>query len=164
MDRLIQASDLKRYSTIFLQAVIVLLGLGALALMLWEPHLEGRNAHATLFEIYFKDPFLAYAYVASLPFFMALYQTFKVLGYARQHTVFSPAAVKALRTIKHCAMSIVGFVAVGEIFIMLGNSDDRAGGVFLGILISFGSVVVASAAAVFERIVQNAVEIQSRTA
>jgi hypothetical protein len=43
--------------TIFLQAVIVLIGIGALALMLWEPHIEGRNAHATLFEIYFNDPF-----------------------------------------------------------------------------------------------------------
>lgn len=70
---------MKRGSTIFLQAVIVLLGIGALALMLWEPHLEGRNAHATTFEIYFNDPFLAYAYVASIPFFTALYQAFKVL-------------------------------------------------------------------------------------
>lgn len=41
--------------------VVVLGGIGALAFMLWEPHLEGRNAHAGLFEIYFKDPFLAYA-------------------------------------------------------------------------------------------------------
>ena len=54
---------MKRSSTIFLQVVIVLIGIGALALMLWEPHIEGRNAHATLFEIYFKDPFLAYAYI-----------------------------------------------------------------------------------------------------
>jgi len=70
--------------TIFLQAVIVLIGIGALALMLWEPHIEGRNAHTTLFEIYFKDPFLAYAYLASIPFFVALYQVFKVLGYIGQ--------------------------------------------------------------------------------
>ena len=53
---------MKRSSTTFLQLVIVLIGIGALALLLWEPHIEGRNAHATLFEIYFKDLFLAYAY------------------------------------------------------------------------------------------------------
>ena len=52
---------MKKGPTIFLQVVIVLIGMGALGLMLWEPHIEGRNAHATLFEIYFKDPFLAYA-------------------------------------------------------------------------------------------------------
>ena len=151
----------KRRSTIFLQAVIVLIGIGALVVMLWEPNIEGRNAHATLFEVYFKDPFLAYAYIASIPFFVALYQAFKVLGYAGQNKVFSPAAVKALRTIKYCAISIIGFVAVGEIFIMLNDSDDRAGGVFIGILITFGSVVSATAAAMFERILQNAVDIKS---
>jgi len=151
---------MKRCS-IFLQVVIVLIGIGVLALMLWEPQIEGRNAHATLFEIYFKDPFLAFAYVASTPFFVALYQAFKVLGYAGQNKIFSQAAVKALRTIKYCAISIIGFVAVGEIFIMLNTSDDRAGGVFMGILITFGSVVIATAAAMFERILQNALEIKS---
>ena len=144
--------------TLFLQAVILLLGIGALALLLWEPHLEGRNAHATLFAIYFKDPFLAYAYVAAIPFFVALYQACKVLGYIGQNKAFSQATVKALRTIKFCALAIIGFVAVGELFIMLGNSDDRAGGIFIGILITFGSIVVATAAATFERILQNAVD------
>src|SRR5712672_263896 len=152
---------MKRSSTIFLQIVVVLIGIGALAVMLWEPHVEGRNAHATVFEIYFKDPFLAYAYLASIPFFVALYQAFKVLGYAGQNKVFSQAAVNALRTIKYCAIAIIGFVAVGEIFIMLGNSDDRAGGVFMGILITFGSIVIATAAAMFERILQNAVNMKS---
>jgi Protein of unknown function (DUF2975) len=147
--------------TMFLQAVIVLIGIGALALMLWEPHIEGRNAHATLFEIYFKDPFLAYAYLSSIPFFVALYQAFQVLGYIGENKAFSQAAVKALRTIKFCALAIIGFVAVGELFIVLGNSDDRAGGVFIGILITFGSVVIATAAAMFERILQNAVDIKS---
>jgi len=145
----------------FLQAVIVLIGIGALALMLWEPHIEGRNAHATLFEIYFKDPFLAYAYLSSIPFFVALYQAFQVLGYIGENKAFSQAAVKALRTIKFCAIAIIGFVAGGEIFIMLGDSDDRAGGVFLGILITFGAVVVAAAAAMFERVLQSAVDTEN---
>ena len=153
---------MKRSSTIFLQMVIVLIGIGALAFLLWEPHVEGRNAHATLFEIYFKDPFLAYAYLASTPFFVALYHAFKVLGYVRQDKTFSQASVKALRTIKYCALAIIGFVAVGELFIMLGNSDDRAGGVFVGILIILGSVVIATCAAMFERIVQNALNNSSK--
>ena len=154
---------MKRSSTIFLQVVIVLIGIGALALMLWEPHIEGRNAHATLFEIYFKDPFLAYAYIASIPFFVALYQAFKVLGYVRQNKTFSQATVKALRTIKYCAIAIIGFVAVSVIFIypMFGDKDDRPAGVFMRILTTFASIVIATAAAMFERILQNAVDIKS---
>lgn len=65
---------MKKGSTVFLQVVVVLIGIGAIALMLWEPHLEGRNAHATTFQIYFEDPFLAYAYTASIAFFVALYR------------------------------------------------------------------------------------------
>ncbi len=152
---------MKRSSTIFLQIVIVLIGIGALALMLWEPHIEGRNAHATLFEIYFKDPFLAYAYIASIPFFVALYQAFKVLGYVGQNKAFSQATVKALRTIKYCAIAIIGFVAVAEIFIMFGDSDDRPAGFSWASSSPSASIVIATAAAMFERILQNAVDIKS---
>lgn len=152
---------MKRSSTIFLQGVVVLIGIIAVILLLWEPQIEGRNVHATLFEIYFKDPFLAYAYIGSTPFFFALYQAFKVLGYAGQNKVFSPEAVKALWTIKYCAIVIIGFVVGAEIFIILHESDDRAGGVFIGILITFGSIVIATAAAMFEQILQSAVDIKS---
>lgn len=142
----------------------MLIGIGALALMLWEPHLEGRNAHATTLQIYFKDPFLALVYVGSIPFFIALYQAFKVLGYVGQNKVFSPEVVKALRTIKYCALAIIGFVVVEEIFIMLMNnrdSDNPGAPVFMGVLITFPSIVVATAAAMFERILQNAVDMKS---
>ena len=145
-------------TTIFLQVVTVLIGIGALALLLWEPHVEGVNAHATtLYQIYFDDPFLALVYVGSIPFFIALYQVFKVLRYARENKVFSPTTVKTLRTIKYCALAIIGFVVVEEIFIMLNHgSDDAAGAVFVGLVIIFGSVVVATTAAMFGRILQNA--------
>ena len=150
---------MNRIAIVFLKIVVVLIGLAALAFLLWEPQIEGRNAHATFFEIYFTDPFLAYAYVASIPFFVALYQAFSVLGYAADDRVFSQASVKALRTIKFCALTIIGFVVAGElIFILFNDSDDRAGGVFMGILIGTGSLVVTAAAAMFEGIVSSAVD------
>ncbi len=131
--------------------------------MLWEPHLEGRNAHATLFQIYFNDPFLAYAYIASIAFFVALYQAFKLLGYVGRSDVFSQRSVKALRTIKYCAMSLVGFLVGAEayFFIVQRGKDDIAGGVMMGLFLIFISVVVATAAAVFERTLQSAVELKS---
>jgi hypothetical protein len=154
---------MKRSSTIFLQVVIVLIGIGVLAFLLWEPHLEGVNAHATLFEIYFKDPFLAYVYAASTPFFMGLYQALKLLGYARQNKVFSQAAVKALRTIKYCAFITAGAIVAAITYIRMAahGNDDPAGFVMLGMVATFASIVIATAAAVFERVLQNAVDIKS---
>ena len=154
-------TTMKRSSILFLQAVIVLIGIGAITFLLWEPHIEGRNAHATTFEIYFKDPFLAYAYIASIPFFVALCQAFKLLGYIGRNEVFSQCSVKALRTIKRCGLMIIGFVAGGLIWIMNIESDDRAGGVFMAAMIAFASLIVTAAAAVFERLLQSAVDIKS---
>jgi hypothetical protein len=154
---------MKRSSTIFLQVVIVLVGIGAGALMLWEPHLEGRNAHATTFQIYFNDPFLAYAYTASIAFFTALYQAFKLLGYAGQNNIFSPAAVKSLRIIKYCALLLIAFVLGAEAYIwtFVRGTDDIAGGVAMGLMMMFVSVIVATAAGVFEHLLQNAVNMKS---
>ncbi|HTE40014.1 MAG TPA: DUF2975 domain-containing protein [Steroidobacteraceae bacterium] len=148
-------------ATLFLKAVLVLIGIGALVLLLVEPHFEGRNANATLFAIYFNDPFLAYAYIASIPFFVGLYHAIKVLGYAGRNKEFSASAVRSVRTIKYCAIAIVGFVAGGEVFIMSNDSDDRAGGVVIGALIAFASIVVATAMSVLERALQNAVDMKS---
>lgn len=163
MEGMRKAPSAKRGSTIFLQVVIVFVGIGVLALMLWEPHLEGRNAHATPFEIYFKDPFLAYAYLASIAFFAALFQAFKLLGYIRQDKVFSLDSVRALRIIKYCATALVAMIgaAVAYIFIAVRGKDDIAGGVAMGVVMIFVSVVIATAAAVFERLLQNAVDMKS---
>lgn len=148
---------MKSSSALFLQVATVLIGIGVLALMLWEPHLEGRNAHATTFEIYFKDPFLAYAYVGSTPFFVALYRAFGLFGHVRKNRVFSQVTVGALRTIKHCAIAIIGFVAGGVVFIiMFGDKDDRPAGVFMSFLITFAASIIAIAAAMFARNLQNA--------
>jgi hypothetical protein len=155
--------SMKKSSTVFLQVVIVLIGIFALGLMLWEPHLEGRNANATVFQIYFNDPFLAYAYIASIAFFVALYQAFRLLGYVGRNEVFSQRAVKALRTIKYCAMSLVGFILGAEAYIFLfqRGKEDIAGGVMMGLFLMFVSAVIAAAAAVFERTLQSAVELKS---
>jgi hypothetical protein len=160
---------MKRGATIYLQAVIVLMGIGILTALLWEPQLEGRNVNATLLEIYFKDPFLAFMYMGSIPFFVGLYQAFKVLGYVRKNTTFSQATVKALRTIKYCALvTAVAIVAV-DVFLVIhahlypevGATDGPEGAVMLGIIATFAAIIVGTTAAVFERVLQKAVDIKS---
>ena len=154
---------MKRGSTIFLQIVIVLLGIGVFTLLLWEPQLEGRNVNATQFEIYFKDPFLAYIYLAFVPFFVGLYQAFRILGYARRNEIFFQRSVLGFRIIKYCALTTAIFILGAEvyIFIFVRGTDDVAGGVMMGVFIIFVSAVIGTAAAVFERILQNAVDIKS---
>ena len=154
---------MKRAATIFLQIVITLVGLGVLAALLWEPQVEGRNVNATQFEIYFRDPFLAYIYLAFVPFFVGLYQGYMILGYARRGEIFFPRSVRAFRIIKFCALTTAIFIvgALAYIFIFVRGTDDIAGGVAMGVFIILISAIIATAAAVFERTLQNAVDIKS---
>lgn len=149
---------MKSSSALLLQVVIVLIGLGILALMLWEPHLEGRNTHATPFQIYFNDPFLAYVYVGSTPFFLALYRAFELFGHVRETGTFSQVTVDALRAIKRCAIALIGFVAGGVviIIIMAGDKEDRPAGIFMSFLVIAASSVIATAAAMCARKLQQA--------
>lgn len=151
------APSMKSSSASFLQLVIVLIGLGMLALMLVEPHLEGRNAHATTFEIYFKDPFLAYVYAGSIPFFVALYRAFGLFGHVRRNGAFSETTVNALRAIKRCALALLGFIAGGAVFIlMFGDGEDRPAGVFMSLLAALGATGIATVAAMAARNLQRA--------
>lgn len=143
---------MNRSFALLLQLALVVLGLAVAAFLLWEPHLEGRNVHATTFEIYFKDPFLAYVYVGSLPFFMALYRAYKLLGHVRIMGAFSRVTVEALCSIKRCAFVLMGFVAGGVVIILVfGDKEDRPAGVFMSFLVTLGASAIAVTAAAFAR-------------
>lgn len=154
---------MKKSSTIFLQTVIVFIAIGTLVVMIHFPQTEGRAANLDLASIYL-DPFIVYAYTASIAFFIALYQAFKLLGYIGQNNVFSLNSVRALRAIKYCAMTFVFFIvgAEGYLFIVQRKvEEDIAGGVMMGLILTFVSVVIATTAAVFEKMLQSAVDIKS---
>ena len=153
---------MKRISIVFLQAVIVLIGIVALAILLWFPSAEGRAKNLDLFSIYF-DPFILYGYAASIAFFVALYQTFKLLGYIGQNKIFSSNAVKALKSIKYCAIVLSILIVLAGLYIKLFHhkDDDPAGFLAICIVTTFVSIVIATAATIFEKLLQNAIDMKS---
>ncbi len=153
---------MKRGSTIFLRVVIILIGIVALVVLIRFPLTEGRAVNLDLFSIY-ADPFIVYGYVASIPFFVALYQAFKLLGHIGQNKVFSLSSVRALRTIKYCAIIQSALIVMAVLYIRIFHvkDDDPAGFIAISILATFISIIIATAAAVFERFLQNAIDIKS---
>jgi len=153
---------MKKSSTIFLQAVVALIAIVALVIMIRFPLTEGRATNLDLFNIY-ADPFLVYGYAASIGFFTALYQAFKLLGLVGQNQAFSLNSVRALRIIKYCAIILAVLIVMAAIYIRIfhAQGDDPAGFIAIAILTTFISIIVAAAATVFERIVQKAIAIKS---
>jgi hypothetical protein len=153
---------MKTISIIFLQLVIVLIGIVTLTIIIWFPLTEGRATNLDLFNIYF-DPFILYGYAASIVFFVALYKAFRLLGFIGQNKVFSSDSVKALKSIKYCAIVLSVLIVAAGLYIRIFHSkdDDPAGFLAICIVTTFVSVVIATAAAIFEKILQNAVDMKS---
>ena len=153
---------MKKISIIFLQSVIVLIGIVALVIMIRLPMTEGRAKNLDMVHIY-ADPFILYGYASSIAFFVALYKAFKLLGYIGQNKVFSPNSVGALKSIKYCAIALSVLIITAGLYIVISHSkeDDPAGFIAMCIVTTFVSVVIATAAAIFEKILQKAIDMKS---
>ncbi len=155
---------MKRISIVFLQVFIILIGIVTFAFLLWFPLTEGRATNLDLLSIY-SDPFILYGYSTSIAFFVALYKTFKLLGYIGQNKVFSSNAVKALKSIKYCAIILSVLIVLAGLYIKLfhNKEDDPAGFLAICVVTTFVSIVVATAAALFEKLLQTAINIKSES-
>ncbi|GHO81687.1 membrane protein [Ktedonobacter sp. SOSP1-85] len=152
---------MKKGSTLFLRLVICLIAIGVLAGMIWFPQTEGRATNLDLISIY-TDPFIIYIYIASISFFVGLYQAFKLLHFIDANKAFSQDAVHTIKTMKFASLSLIGFIALAVFYIrFFVHGDDSAGPTMLGICMAFAFGVIATAAGVFQKLFQNAVDIKS---
>lgn len=152
---------MKHGSTLFLKVVLLLIAIGALTGLAWFPQTEGAAKNKDLISIYL-NPFIIYMYIGSIPFFIGLYQAFKLLNLIDSNKAFSQAAVNTLRNMKYASLILIGFIVVGLIYIrFMVHGDDPAGPTMLGLITLFAITVIATAAAVFQKLFQNAVDIKS---
>jgi Protein of unknown function (DUF2975) len=152
---------MKRVSTLFLKLIVLLIATVVLTWMIVFPRLEGRATNLDLISIY-TDPFIIYGYVAFIPFFVALFQALKLLGYVERDTVFSQTAIRAVRIVKYCALATIVFLVLAILYIrVMVQGDDPAGPTMLGLVAILTFVVIATAAGLFQKLLQNAVDIKS---
>ncbi|CAB1252975.1 putative toxin of a toxin / antitoxin system [Clostridiaceae bacterium BL-3] len=152
---------MKPGSTIFLKIVVFLVGIIVLALCIfWLPAIA--NGAAEHYPKLHYWPVLIGAYLSAIPFFAALYQALRLLGYIDRNKAFSELSVTALKNIKHCAITISIIYAVLIPFLVpIANADDAPGIVALGLVIAFASFVIAVFAAVLQKLLKDAVDIKS---
>lgn len=148
---------MKPNSTLFLKFVIFLMALAVLALCVFVLPAGIRSDR-----IGYYRPLLLGMFLPAIPFFYSLFQGFKLLQYIDKNNVFSLVAVKALHKIKYSAFIICALYTVYMPYIFyIAQRDDAPGVVLIGFIFIFGSLVVATAAAVFKRVLQNVIDIKS---
>jgi len=144
-------------STLFLRSVILLIGILVLGICIFILPIGIMTD-----EVGYYRPILIGLYIPAVPFFIALYQALKLLGYIDKNMTFSMISVAALKNIKNCAVVISVLFAMGMPYIYYAADRDDAPGVLaIGLVIAFASLVIAAAAGLFQRLLRNAVEIKS---
>lgn len=107
-------------------------------------------------------PILIGMYVPAVPFFIALYQGWKLLNYIDKNKAFSTISVKALRIIKYCGFAISAMYAIGMPYIFqVADLDDAPGAALIGFVFVAAALMIGTAAAVFQKLFQKAVDLKS---
>lgn len=147
--------------TSFLKLVVILIGVPILGLCIYGiPSIADEAAQ--LYPGYLLYPVLIGLYASAVPFFFALYQTLKLLGYIDRDKAFSELSVKALRNIKYCAVTIsILYAGIMPLLAILAQEDDAPGVVAIGLVIVFASIVIAVFAAVLQKLLKHAIDIKS---
>ncbi|MCE4051523.1 MULTISPECIES: DUF2975 domain-containing protein [Bacillaceae] len=154
---------MNKVSTLFLKIAVIFIGLPILALCIFAVPAIGRFAEELLPDISFiKFLVIAFFYVSAIPFYIALYEAFKLLTYIDKNKAFSKISVKSLKVIKFCAITISGLFVLGlPLFYFVADADDAPGIIIIGLVIIFASLIIAVFAAVLQRLLQEAIEIKS---
>jgi len=157
---------MKRGSTLFLKIAVFLIGAPILALCVFLlPQIanEAINQAEMGSELaYMVFGILTIMYVATIPFYYALYQAFRLLSYIDKNQAFSDLSVKSLKIIKICAITISGlYVVVLPFVYIIAEWDDAPGLLLIGMVIIGASLVIAVFAAVLQRLLQEAITIKS---
>lgn len=157
---------MKRSSTLFLKVAVIFIGIPVLALGIFLlPQIANEASEAVKrgWDLaYVVYGLLVVMYVSAIPFYFALYQSFKLLSYIDKNQAFSELSVTALKKIKTCAIIISGLYGVALPFVyILAEVDDAPGLILIGMVMIFAPMVIAVFAAVLQRLLQEAIDIKS---
>jgi hypothetical protein len=154
---------MKKGSTLFLRASLVVMGFLALVIcIVLFFGVAGEGIRNMSYFARLLTPLVVIMYMVAIPFYIALYQTWKLLNYIDAGTAFSVLSSRALKNIKHCAVTIsVLYVAALPDFFRLAEADDAPGVGVIGLIFVGASLTVAVFAAVLQKLVESAMEIKS---
>ncbi|MCV4231477.1 DUF2975 domain-containing protein [Virgibacillus sp. LDC1] len=154
---------MKRGSTLFLRIAVILIGIPVLALCVFVvPEIANFMAELYPDHTYLKYLVFIDLYATAIPFYFALYQAYKLLGYIDKNKAFSELSVRVLKNIKNCAVIISSLFVVGmPLFYLIAEKDDAPGIILIGMALIFASMVIAVFAAVLQKLLKEAIDIKS---
>ncbi|WP_423798432.1 DUF2975 domain-containing protein [Neobacillus sp. SAB-20_R2A] len=150
-----------RGKILMLKIAVCIVGITVLVLCIyWLPW--QANVFADMYPefIHLKYPLLIGIYMTAIPFFFALFQVLKLLGYIDKNKAFSELSITSIKYIKFCAITISAWYVAGIVTLISQNAGNP-GILLIGLVIFFASIVIAVFATVLQKLCKNAVDIKS---
>lgn len=155
---------MKNSSTLFLRVAIIIIGIIALLFCIFAVPAMSNSVGAEFPSLmYLYYPMMLGAYAAAIPFFMILFQGWRLLNFIDNNTAFSSASVRALEYIKRSAIVIgcIYALSVPFFFYPAAELSDAPGAIFVGIFISVTPFVFAVFVTLLKKLLQNAIDLQT---
>lgn len=153
---------MKNYSTMILRLAIfaaVAIVLAICGVAVWQAiTTDATSDYYTLSYV-----FLLGTCLAAIPCFIALYQSYKLLGYIDTNLAFSDLSVKALKVIRHSALVEFFICALGGLpfFYIVAEKEDAPGLIIIGMVIAGVAFIISVFASVLSRLFQEAAAMKS---
>lgn len=148
---------MKKINSHVLKAVILIVGNIIFSLCVFVlPQLASETARMYPEVAYLQYPILIGIYSTAIPFFIALFQTMKIIYHVDKDNVFANVTVQALAIIKSCALSIIVLYLAGMIVLILANAL-HPGILLLGITILIISIMVVSGSSMLKQLLQKSI-------
>lgn len=143
-----------------LKASLIIIGIAILLLCIyWLPAMAERSVELFPEVAYLKYPILIGIYLTCIPFYLAIYESFKLLVLIGKDNVFTQDACKSLRVVSFSSIAVSVLYVIGLVILMVENAMPP--GLFLlGIAIIFACIIIAIFTGVLKVLLNKMVEIK----
>lgn len=141
--------------SVSLVALIILL-----LCIFWLPYMARITAEQNPEMAYLRYPVLYGLLITTIPFYLGIFHTFKLLNLISKNTAFTEDACKSLGKINQYTVIEMILYFIGMIFLGLNNALHP--GIFiLGLLIMFACFIISVFASVLNALLTKVVEIKN---
>ena len=152
-----------RRETMILKIAVIMLGIPVAALsVLLLPWIARDASESSIRMAYVIYGILILMYISVVPFFAALYQGFRLLGYIDSNKAFSELSLNSIQKIRSyaAAISIIYLFAM-PLFYIVAEIDDAPGVILVGMIFVFAPLTVTVFAAILKKLLKNAIDLKN---
>ncbi len=152
---------MNKFGVVSLRISVALVALIILLLcVFWLPYMARISAEQNPEYAYLRYPVLYGLYITTIPFYLGIFHTFKLLNLISKNTAFTEEACESLRYINRYTVIEIILYFIGMVFLAF-NKALHPGIFILGVVIMFACFIISVFALVLKALLSKVIEIKN---